>query len=561
MKTALAYCALIVSMCQCLLGSPFVRAEAPTDFSPWQMPEFGDFGLYGYPNLSVDRLPVVSLFTGYSQRGYVQQHIVVENKIDQSLSYTRFNSAGPFTRLSFLESGAGYRGVEGTFARNISTSATLDVGLRYVGGEGVFEREELDEWAGRIGYTLRIDSASTMLLKWLTYNHKADVSGGLVALNPEDDINDPLAAVAQLQHSDARIVRNDIVAVYEQSAPQGEIGLHVPIVATEQLHILSLNDDGFFDTVDSIRSLFLQSRQLSARPSIELNTASATLRLGPTLRWFEQRSALGIREWNAIEFGGAIDASLQTELMNIRLRSEYGTSDAFTHYDIHFSAEFRLTQHLLLTPVGHIVQPQPTWYEPLDVTERQLIGGLTVAVETEDLELKVLPMWTKVTNRQLYTPGEDNVGGVFAGEWRDTSDFSFASLAVEAEVAMGQTTVGVAGRYTLEPNEFTRPELYANVEAQHRLEFGRSHVVLAAGAQYQSAGTIPALSPFVQHLHTGSYQEAQWDGAYVTASARMGNADVKLSLTNIAGQLWMPFEGHPSVSQNFSISIDWRFFD
>ncbi len=560
MAMARAYVAFVACMCLLLLthSSQAQVRDLESQFQ-WFFPSVGNTGVYEYSSPPINGLELTSLSSNRGHFDKEHMHAVVFDTAKQQYRFAQYNSVGAYTRVSFVESGAGYRGIQGSFARNISTSATIDIGIGYVGGDGTFLRTASEQWSGRVGLQFRVDTTSSLLLKLFTTNHKREVSGGMHVADASEDVADPLIAEPHLQDSDSRRIANSVVALWS-SRLSSTANIVVPILAHEQTHSLSLHTDGWFSEADSISSVFLLSKRVRAQPSIQLKTDEFEVQAGPIVDWLQHDAVLDKPSWESVGIGASASGRVQLGTLAV------GGSGAFTTYDM-FDA-YLFGAHATWSPdsafsvglEGSYSAPRPAWYEPEGTQETWQTISATMQYSSESVSAHIEPMLSRIEGRKLFVPDTSHAD-VFSGAFRNTTAVTVPSVSAGLRLHMGNSSIVSLVQYTAEEYSLSLPKLYVHVYYQHDLQFGRSAVQLRGGVQYASAGKRPKLSPFLGRIYTGTHTESQWDGGYISAKARLGNADIHVNVTNIAGTLWMPFSGYPSTAQNFSVAIDWRFFD
>ncbi len=483
----------------------------------------------------------------------------------------RHDTKGPYSRLWYADGANNYYASDGILSQNIARNLNMTLGFKRQAGDGRFDNQWLDAWNVRARLRWMPRALTTVSLTENFSNHGTGGNGG-VYTSGSADINDEVTASVRLPDVNERVFRHDLTLSVSSAA---DTTLRSVVQASAYMSHAS-------------SELARSAVMVSVADSSVSSAKSISVRAGVRGTW-EQEVAEGLRSTlgGDVEFNRSDATDYADDLRRARAaafafcgyRPEFGTA-------IHGGARVQTTGSRTSLSVGASLRHRlwDGWSLLVDASrsarlpsaaegvsrdaEQTLLGFAQLGWANATEKIDVLGFARRTENVMVATVLTDTSGRYPIGTLMQTipvqqvvgahlrTSFSpVRDLWVDATVQSAMTTRGDSTVSLL-------PSFYGLITLRYTKTIGTS--VLTAGAMTRLRSEF-AGETFVpmnwMMADADDRQAAAVGGLDLFATAKLGNAWVKLRFQNVLSNTFTTVSTFPFPVRNFSLSVAWSFFD
>jgi len=480
----------------------------------------------------------------------------------------RYNTAKPYTRLWYSQGGNNYLAADGVFSQNVAPNLNLTLGFRRMSSEGRFPSSGIDAWNVRSKLQYTPSNQSVLSFTYMFTNHDMGAFGGLSSQNTDQFTSEPLYSGANtvLKRNDATITFSSFLR--DDTTASMTALLYYSNALTEQKNL------PYFDGVDVINLSYKQQE--------------ATI--GASLRYEQYVVPKNSFFANSLQLGGEAEriSTNQTELYEEFSGNKLSGYGIFKQNfgDVFVKTSFRGTvmnnifsPNLgagIFLPFGkkNLVKAEAiqstnlrSIFEPSDQKVVNNVYSLQMVYTTDSLTIEPYVFLRNVNarydawlvNNQIEIP---NTVEFRTGEQRTIAGFGF-----KFQNSVWRFFYSVNAQYTYQSFENVDakmlPTLYGSAEVYYQHLAGSSIGRLGVRVRGNSEVSGMTYSPIVNSMVR--FQEGVINGGFngidLFASAKLGDAFVRLTYMNILNQSYGYVPIYPQLDGNFRISVGWAFFE
>lgn len=478
----------------------------------------------------------------------------------------RYNSAKPYTKMWYTQSGYGIIGADGLFSVNVHPKLNLSLGFHNIAGDGRYENSAVENWNARTVLRYNHSDLSSLSLTYNFNNKKSGQNGGL-NLDESDEPANELEASVNYRNFKERLFRNDVILSYSN------------LFDAKSSDYLLLN--AFFSSVVTENRFKSETKLLYLDSSGKADYSS---------KYF---GANGLFETRIFDF-----AILRSggEFMSVSVdKTLFSKAEDFVNYNLYALAEILLSDEISLSGGlryeklfdndimqfgGRISYSSSDLIIYSDFSRAEtlpsLVQGLDRSLETSYLgilgaDLKTINLKTNVFYRRINNPliaslSFDKNYIVYSDDCDCNSrDVFGAEIAYTPELYKSFGLVVKANAYYVQTNE-VEDNFLPNFSAYGKIfyEYIVGKSIMRGGVEGSLSSPFKALGyyPITKDFITGD-EESKWMGNGMTAfvGLRLGNAFLRLSFENLFNQYYYFTAGYPMPDRMFHLSFTWAFDD
>lgn len=514
---------------------------------------------------SVEHLESATLFTGADAIGLAPEPTLTW----LSLHEASFDHATPYTRLWYSQGGGDFIAADVIMSQNVAPNVNVTAGVRRAGAIGGYDRTVFDVWNVRLGVRAAFSEGLHMHVGYHLTSMTAEYWGGIDQVASNGAL-DEASAVPVFRSLADDIRRHDLTATIGQR------------LADDSTSIVSLTLWGAVNDVLRRRD----SIDVPAgRPFDDVVTRSAlgglVLRYDQALPWSTLRIGVAATEVaaDATPYAGAVGGD--------------PTVGAFGHVEIPFThgLSFRgagrldLVEGRLLDGLGAaIVWSDSTspWMLRGDIStlrpavaavdggtqattpERQLLAQVTANHRTDWGTVRLTVFQRTTVDALEHQAQYDRSGRPLSTVVVRRAAATVTGATIGGRIRVGHWVIDPVLRadYRTASGLPSRFDITGECSVAYRYVVGRNWAEIGMRGAVLAPTTLEAFLPQVWRFVDGRYQRP-WvtNGLDAFLVANVGDASVRLSYENIAGQAFSTVGLSPSLSGNFRLSVTWAFFD
>jgi|GEM_PF-614640 len=434
-----------------------------------------------------------------------------------NLQKRSYNSARPFTAMSYFQGAGDLVGGGVTYAQNLSTTNSVAAQVRRSGARGVYQKTDYDAWNVHLQDRVRLDSSNVLLGTYDLYTSDMDPWGGLT--------QDPFPGA-------------DLI---ETISPKNQYAREVT-----RRHDMALQhsySSGNAHGMDVVSSLYGNSNALKRSDTVWRSWYSG---LTSSVHWAKRSLRLG---------GGA---KIEYQSNDIIYRDRDVSSLNMSSW---VKATYELTDHLQFASSLRYDYG----------TRRDL--GYGVAITYRDSAVTYKADMSQVDNmiersraQLIYGLARYSVAGVPIQAIAYHYNGNQTSTGVLLSAAHRASTWDVSGQIrvmTRKDSTVSGTTYFVSAQLAYIYSTTSSTIWFGAEGGLLGSNALPQFDVYERSytslpLVAGSNQNT---GLSLFAKVIVGTASLRASFDNILGARWYTVAFMPDVPRQFRLSLDWTFVD
>jgi len=472
-----------------------------------------------------------------------------------------YDTRTPYTRVWYCQSAYDFLATDGVLSQNVAPNLNATVGFRRMVTPGRFPNQWLDVWNTRALVRWNVSPSLNFSLIHRFANWGIGTNGGVNPQASEDPTNERTAQV-MYRSLDERLFRHDLeLLVSNYRSPtemlSGGVALQFEEWNRYRSRALAVETDSSQHVrwrSDRMIAFMRWEQQLGTQLSILAGAeGSITVAGGSTYtaalvgsdRY--QSAGYGYVRWESTPIairGGARFMLARGELSPI-VGAAMRIGDSVRALSLDVSKTIRVP-----STVEGLLSPEHAW----------LIMVRLETVIASRYRLAATGYWRRYSNPIVGEPITRN-DTILGATYINASPMQRSGLVVESQWMLGQfrfapqLVLSFVGAREL-------PILYATCSLGYTHSIGRNRI---GGELFLRVRTQVAAARFIPqswaYLPSDALLPAATDGGSVMLWAQLGNATVKLAVSNILSAYYATLSTFPQLDRHISLSVGWSFFD
>lgn len=477
----------------------------------------------------------------------------------------RYNTAKPFTKLWYTQSGYETIAAEGIFSQNFHPKWNLSIGFRNYSSDGRYDNSALQAWNVRAVLRYNPNDFSSFSFSENFNNIRNGLNGGLDEAKSDEPENE-LTAIVRYPTLNQRDFSHDITLSYSNSFD------------TLQNKLLSVN--AFVSTYESVYKFYTDNRFLqldsSGTSSIFSNLAGANFRYSFDLGYFTMTTGADLDYYG-------MSKSIITQKGDFINYSGFAKTVFDLSNNISLTAGARYEQFLDYTNLSYgsklNVRFSNTSSTYIDISSSSPIVFLQGDNFKQQSYLLAIAGY-KFTNslnffsiEAFYRNNDNSQLPIFADDFshlfyeEDCNCDQLSTVGLEAKYSSFITNsiayrLGAKSYYSSFDGKSTEffPALSASAQVTYDYAIGRSTLRAGVSASVASPYTPLEFFPLTKEFARSNYQ-TDWlnNGINAFVIMKLGPAYLKVGMDNILSQPFRTLNYSPMPDRMFYVSATWTF--
>ncbi|MBL8005231.1 MAG: hypothetical protein JNL36_09050 [Candidatus Kapabacteria bacterium] len=480
----------------------------------------------------------------------------------------RYNTAKPYTRLWYSQGGNDYLAADGIFSQNIAPNLNLTLGFRRMSSRGRFTSSGIDAWNVRSKLQYTLSNQSVLSFTYMFTNHDMGAFGGLNTQNTDQFTSEPVYSGANtvLKRNDATITFSSFLN--DDTTTNLTALLYYSNALTEQKNL------PYFDGVDIVNLSYKQQEAIvgtSIRyeqylvPKYTLFANS--LQIGGEVERISTNQTVYFGEFSGSKLSGYgifkqhlgemyVKASLRATLMNETVSPSFGVG-AFLPFGKNNLLKAEAIQNTNLRSI----------FEPSDQSVVNTVYSLQLRYTADSLTIEPYLFLRNFSSKYdaFLVKNQSEIPSSI--EFRDSENRTMAGFGFKFQNSVWRFFYSVNAQYTYQSfdtsNTKMLPIMYGSAEVYYQHLAGSSVARLGVRVRGNSELRGMMFSPIVNSMVR--YDDATMNGGFngidLYASAKLGDAYVRLTYMNLLNQTFGYMPIYPQLEGNFRISVGWAFLE
>lgn len=480
----------------------------------------------------------------------------------------RYNTAKPYTRLWYSQGGNNYLAADGILSQNIAPNLNLTLGFRRMSSEGRFTSSGIDAWNVRSKLQYTPSNNSVLSFTYMFTNHDMGAFGGLNSQNTDQFTSEPVYSGANtvVKRNDATITFSSFLK--EDTTASLTAILYYSNALTEQKNL------PYFDGVDIVNLTYKQQEAI----------------VGSSIRYEQYLVPKSSIFANSLQVGGEVEriSTNQTEYFDAFLGNKLSGYGIYKQHigDLYLKASFRGTLMNetfapslgvgAYLPIGknnllkaEVIQNTNlrSIFEPSDQNVVNTVYSLQLRYSADSLTIEPYIFLRNVNSKYDAWLVKNQSEIPSSIEFRDGEKRTLAGFGFKFQNSVWRFFYSVNAQYTYQSFDTSStkmlPALNGSAEVYYQHLAGSSIARLGVRVRGNSEISGMTFSPITNSMVR--YDEATMNGGFngidVFASAKLGDAYVRLTYMNILNQTFGYVPIYPQLDGNFRISVGWAFLE
>lgn len=480
----------------------------------------------------------------------------------------RYNTAKPYTRLWYSQGGNNYLASDGVFSQNVAPNLNITLGFRRMSSEGRFASSGIDAWNVRTKLQYTPSNRSVLSFTYMFTNHDMGAFGGLSSQNTDLFTAEPLFSGANtvIKRNDATLTFSSFLN--DDTTTSLTALLYYSNALTEQKNL------PFFDSIDVINLTYKQHEAI----------------FGTSIRFEQYVIPKNSFFANSLQVGGEVEriTTNQTELYEEFSGNKLSGYGIFKQHfgDVFVKTSFRGTVLNdvfspnagvgIFVPFGkkNLVKAEAiqstnlrSIFEPIDQKVLNTVYTLQMVYSADSLTIEPYLFLRNVNARYDAWLVNNQTEIPNAVEFRTGEQRTFAGFGFKFQNSVWRFFYSVNAQYSYQSFDTSStkmlPTLNGTAELYYQHLAGSSIARLGVRIRGNSEVSGMTFSPITNSMVR--FDEATMNGGFngidVFASAKLGDAYVRLTYMNILNQTFGYVPIYPQLDGNFRISVGWAFLE
>lgn len=486
-----------------------------------------------------------------------------------NLQEMRFDTKYPYTKLWYSQAGYEYISADLVFAQNFKKDWNFNFGIRRQSGKGMYENDSIDAWNVRAGLRWNPSNLVSISLTESFTNHGLNLNGG-VDYEKSTEYYDPIAAQIYYSKLKERVWSHDITLCGS--------------LFTSQDSSSAISTTAYFsyDNWSKYRSKDIRLFVVDTNGSIE----HISRHYGISMKYEQHLLELFTMRFGAELSQNSLESSFYNDGADVVRFSAFGHGVLNIFNNISLSGGMRTTQFMgktmFSTGIKAIIRFSDfTITADVSRSERMPAAceGFNLKNEEHLLALSELKWKHSATeinigafarhinspinsiiqyneiNLPVNTTSDNGTSAQIIGSYTRVSTTVFERIHLEL---FAQTYKSFE-----EGNENDKyPLLYGGASIFYEMKFGASILRLGTKIFAETEKKGVQFIPFTRvYVDFPNESNTTFNGFEAFASAKLGDAYVKIGYRNIINQGYYFVPLYPAIDGNFRLSFSWAFMN
>jgi len=488
-----------------------------------------------------------------------------------NIQEVRYNTAKPYTKLWYEQAGYDFIAADGIFSQNPMKNVNFTFGFHKTTSKGRYKNSWLDSWNVRALLRWNLSDRTNVSLTENFFNHGIGTNGG-VNLDKSSALYDELAAEPNYEFNNERVFRHDLTATLtsylDKDSSQAvlsnafftysEWNKYRPV----ELTLSKQPADVFLKFLDRQKGFNIryESRLLN----------NIIMRFGGELNHI----SLGQSDYNEGFNGLKTSTFAQTQLdfiPGVELSGGLRYVNMGNHNTLNVGAHANISLSDVFILYGDVSRSErfPSMSESLTLKNEKSfleIAGIKLKVKESIFELGV---FARQTTSPILAIEQSDSTGLFISTYSyngNNRNVIGANLNISSRF-FSHLIVRLWGQSYLvsktdDADDKRFPKIFGGLNTYYEIIAGQSilniGVSFSAMTKFNGETFIPQTRSYIPNaIESTNYI----NGLDAFATARLGNAFVRLSYQNVLsnGYYYVPF--YPALDRNFRLMFSWAFLN
>lgn|GEM_PF-6190437 len=495
--------------------------------------------------LSVDQFENIEIYKG-SKAAVLSEN----NQIFINYQQRVFNTAAPYTSISYFDAGENFISGDGLFSQNILPNQNLYIGFKSFGGGTEYESQLLDNMNIFLSYRFNTSEFSSLSISYSYINQFMQDNGGIVLTDqtkPYVSTNefDPSTAEYLDPEFNLRELNHILQFDYSQSFDND-----TTFVLNSNLTYLY--NDYQVPIYDSIAgNQYPSGSIISTRQIITTKINESDISFG-----FDGRLALGMNE-NFYRSGFSPFGYLNLDLIGFQVGVGARGNFSNQYNNINYGGSLGYKIDTLSAIEIDLSFNNINQLNPLSLVNSFTVGSVIASYVLQISNNTVFSLEGFYHSYSQYhhaisgqvTNGMDNLGSQANFVWPIYMDFVFSNSDLYLS-----TTAKVEKFSILDDISFE-----AQVDLFSEIKVAESVARLGLRSSYLRNMNPFFFDSYAQLYYLNPYEPVNTILLDAYLMAKLGNANVRLVFENILSERYLPVIPYPNRGSNFRIHLSWAF--
>ncbi len=524
-----------------------------------------DFGYTNPEMIAPEFLESAEVFVGSSA-------VILSDNASNALvniKEIKYNTSRPYTRLWYAQGDYDYVAADGVFSQNFSKNWNYTFGFRRIGNTGRFKGNQMDAWNVRSLLRWNSSPSTNFSLVHVFTNHGTQENGGVNrALSSK--LGDNLSAVPMYNCFDDRVFRHDLTLTMT-SLVSGDSSnvFNATAYFSHTENERNYPEIVFAKQSDTIAREFYSSRQIGASAAWELSLLHVLgLRTGGEIYYTTLDKSFFTQEFRGMNLSAfALGQFRPLESVEFTGGARWMQRDNRTAIAFGAGSKIRLSESMQFFADFSFSERLPSPAENISLKkEANSLMIAEFAYATQGFRFSVGGFARRVENPVVYA--FDSIGTVPVAAVAETGasrDCFGAISSAEWQITRAIFAKAWAQSYFSQidgKDSQTLPPLYAGLSSYYEILRGES--MLRLGFDFKAIAPFKGerFYPIARNTQTNEL-ESQFitNGLDLVATARLGNAFLRISWMNVMNQVFYYVPYYPQSEQSFKLSVSWNFLN
>lgn len=524
-----------------------------------------DFGYTNPEMIAPEFLESAEIFVGSSA-------VILSDNASNALvniKEIKYNTSRPYTRLWYAQGDYDYVAADGVFSQNFSKNWNYTFGFRRIGNTGRFKGNQMDAWNVRSLLRWNASASTNFSLVHVFTNHGTQENGGVNrALSSK--LGDNLSAVPMYNYFEDRVFRHDLtLAMTSLIAGDSSSIFNATAYFSHTENERNYPEIVFAKQSDTISREFYTSRQVGLSAAWELSLDNVLgLRTGGELYYTNLDKSFFTQEFKGMNLSAyALGQFRPLQSVEFTGGARWMQRDNRTALAFGAGSRIRFGESAELFADFSFSERLPSPAENISLKKEAISLMIAeFAYSAQSLKISLGGFARRIENPVVYNFDSIGTVPVAAVAVSGASRACFGAFATtEWQVTRAIFAKAWAQSYfsQIDGNDSgLLPPLYAGLSSYYEILRGES--MLRLGFDFKAIAPFKGerFYPIARNTQTNEL-ESQFitNGLDLVATARLGNAFLRISWMNVMNQVFYYVPYYPMSEQSFKLSVSWNFLN
>ncbi len=484
-----------------------------------------------------------------------------------------YNTAKPYTKLWYAQAGNDFTGADGVYSQNFMKNWNMTLGFRRLSSGGRFANTEMDAWNLRAALRWNISPLTNLSLTEVFVNHGNGTNGGNSIINSAD-IFDELQAIPVFETMTERVFRHDLtstLSTYLNSDSNSALSLNAYVSYSEwnrnrPLYSTATGDSG-------TEKIVYYERQFGVNGKFEQEILNFfTLRLGGEFEKLNIDKNDFSDAYDGIRTALFSHAQIEVSSFNLSGGLRYSNLGNHNYLNIGAKAQIDLFKDLSLSVDISRAERFPSLSEGLSLkNEKSYLAFADVSFNRNETSFGFSLFYRRIEDpilTQIFNIQKDSLTSLLIPSAYNGSDRIVAGAALNGGFRIFRHILfdfRAQCHFLSRTNGFDDmrfPLLMGGFKSYYEIVKGKSILNLGINVNLTSKFKGEIFYPQTRtYILNNAESTFYFDNFDIFASARLGNAFVRLAYENVFYRNYYYVPYYPAYSGNLRLSVSWAFLD